>query len=143
MDNEMNSASINFSVGNPGVSFVYFNNVPRPEEGTFWNPVMFPGGVPLQMTVHAYYEQSTAGAYTTGAVLGGLIGVGITAATSGRRAARSVDMNVLFSCPPLEAGKEYTLSFKKERGNPGKNILILTDMTSNIIIHEQEFEMRD
>jgi hypothetical protein len=137
---EGNSASINFLGGKPSVSLVYYNNdvLPDPESKTYWDPIMFPSGVPLEITVHAYYHQDAVTATNAG-LLAALI---TTAVTSNIAASRSVDIDVLFSCPPLEAGKKYTLAFRKEAGDPGINRLILTDTATKTIIHQQIFEMR-
>jgi hypothetical protein len=61
------------------------------------------------------------------------------AATSGIRETRSVDTDVIFSCPPLEAGKKYTLSFDKGYGMPGRNKLILTNSETKKIVYQQDF----
>ena len=138
--NEAYSASITFARGNPSVSFVYYNNnvLPEPEEKTYWSPIMFPSGVPMQIMVHAYYQQDMTAVNNAG--LSGA--AGSTAVTPGTTASRSVDIDVLFMCPPLTAGRKYTLTFRKEAGVPGTNRLILTDVGSKTIIHQQEFEMR-
>ena len=137
VEDEQKSASISFSKGNPGVSFVYYNDIslPETEKGTQWDPILLPSNVALDITVHAYYYQSGGQGYS-GGLLAGLIA---DAATSKIRNDRSVDDDVLFSCPPLEAGKKYKLSLKKEGGNPGKNILILTDIATGKNVCTQEF----
>jgi hypothetical protein len=139
-EDETNSASISFTHGNPSVSFVFFDDkvLPDPESGTFWDPLTFPSSEPLEITVHAYYHQEATTAAGAG-LLGALIS---TAVTSNIAASRSVDIDVLFSCPPLESGKDYSLSFRKEAGSPGINRLILIDIATKKIIYQQEFEMR-
>jgi hypothetical protein len=134
---ETNSASISFI---SDASFVSFNGsgLPNPEKGTFWDPILFPSGLPLEITVHAYYQQE-ATTVTNAGLLGALIS---TAVTSGVTASRSVNTDVLFTCPPLEPGKEYSLSFRKAAGGPGNNKLILTDIATKKIIYQQEFETR-
>jgi hypothetical protein len=123
----------------PTVSFLYYNNnvLPPSESKTYWDPIMFPSGVPLEITVHAYYHPETN---TGGAGL--LVSLVATAITAKTLAARSVDIDVLYYCPPLEAGKQYTLAFRKESGDPGINRLILTDTATKTIVHQQVFEMR-
>jgi hypothetical protein len=139
-EDKVNSASISFKQANPGASFVSYkdNNLPEAEKGTVWDPISFPAGVPLEITVHAfYYDSNTGVSYTSG-----LLAMMITeAATSGVRETRSVDINVLFSCPPLEAGKKYSLSFDKGYGVPGKNKLILTNNETKKIVYQQQFEI--
>ena len=126
-----NSASISFTRGNPRVSFVYYENreLPEPEKKTYWDPIVFPSGIPLEITVHAYYFQASSGP----GLIGGIIAAGIASS-------RAVDISVLFLCPPLEAGKEYVLTFRKLAGAPGRNILVLTDKATRTIIYQQEFE---
>jgi hypothetical protein len=137
-EDEADSASISFRRANPGVSFVSYKNsiLPDAEKGTIWDPILFPYGVPLEITVHAFYYDSN-----TGVTYGdGLLTMIITdAASSGIREARSVDTDVIFSCPPLAAGKKYTLSFDKGYGMPGKNKLILTNNETKEIVYLQEF----
>jgi len=137
VENDINSASINFVQGEARVSFVSYNeySLPESEKGTFWNSIFFPSGVPLEIIVHAYYFQSGGEGYSIGLLVGLITDV----ATSGIRKKRSVDNNILFLCPPLEAGKEYRLSFKKEGGVPGKNILVLTDIVTKKVVYQQEF----
>lgn len=136
-EDETNSASISFSKGNPRVSFVFYNDIslPEAEKGTQWDPILFPGNEPLNITVHAYYYESGGQGYA-GGLLMGLI---TDAATARIRNARSVDDNILFSCPPLEAGKKYRLSLKKGSGVPGRNTLVLTDTATKNIVYQQEF----
>jgi len=138
LQDEINSASINFIRGNPGVTFVSFNEsrLPEAEEGTYWNPIVFPSGVPLEITVHAFYYQTSSGA--SGGLLVTLIA---DVATSGIRNNRSVDNEVIFLCPPLEAGREYRLSFEKGYGMPGKNTLVLTDVATKKNVYQQVFEI--
>jgi len=138
-EDEINSSSISFTRGNPRASFVDYNNnvLPSPERRTYWAPIFFPSGVPLEITVHAYYFQQSVPVANAG-----LFGVIVSAATATIDISRFVDVNVLFRCPPLEAGKNYSITFRKEPGIPGKNILILTDTAERKIIYQQEFEMR-
>jgi hypothetical protein len=134
---EANSASINFIRRKPDVTFLYYNNeiLPEPESKTYWDPILFPSGVPLEIMVHAYYGQD-AFAITDAGLLVAIISSAITSAIA---ASRFVDIDVLFTCPPLEAGKKYSLAFRKEAGTPGRNRLILTDIAARRIIYQQEF----
>jgi hypothetical protein len=131
------TASIDFIGGNPGVKLVYFDNneLPEPDKKTHWNPVLFPVGKPLKITVHAYYQQEASSGSTS--LLGALITV---AATSAITASRAVDRDVLFYCPALDVGKTYKLVFRKGAGTTGNNLLVLTDKSTGKLIYEQEFE---
>jgi hypothetical protein len=134
------SATISFIRENPSVIPIFYNDerLPKPEAGTMWDPVSFPAGLPFEITVHVYYHQPSSTYYYNPYIgLLGILVVGIveTAIT----ATRSVDTDVLFLCPPLETGKNYALSFRKEAGIPGTNKLILIDTETNKIVHQQVF----
>jgi hypothetical protein len=138
VEDEAESASIDIVGGSPGVWLVYFdkNELPPPAEETYWSPLSFPAGRPLQFTVHAYYyQQGTAAA--SGSFLVNLIA---DVASSAIAASRNVDRDVLFECPALEAGKEYKLVFRKGAGATGQNLLVLSEIATGKVIYEQEFE---
>jgi hypothetical protein len=165
-ENEEDSVFISFSRGNPRVTLVYYNNeeFPKPEKGTIWDPVAFPAAIPLEIMVHARYGQQSSSYYYAyynpyynpyhkphhnhnhnhhhhhkphadfwGAFM-------FATMESAMEASRAVDIDVLFNCPPLEAGKKYSLSFRKEAGTPGKNKLVLVDTETRKIIYQQEFK---
>ena len=136
-EDEIKSASLSFLTGSPGVTFVSYkdNRLPEAEEGTQWDPILLPSDVPLEITVHAYYYQSGGAGYS-GGLLAGLISDAIT---SGLRKSRSVDNDIIFLCPPLNAGKEYRLSFNKGIGIPGDNTLILTEIAAKTVVYQQIF----
>ena len=133
-DNEQ-SSSINFVRGNPGITFISFeeNNPPEADEGTIWNPIIFASGISFNVTVHAYY-------YDHGNTAGTFAAAIANAATASLREQRGIDTNVIFTCPPLETGKEYRLSFSKGNGVPGANTLILTKIETKEIVCRQEFD---
>lgn len=124
------AATVSVVSGSPGLTLLYINGdeLPKPEDKTHWDPFKLPAGVPLTLTVHAYYEQSSGG--------GGLLGVLVTSAIT---ASRSIDTDVTFECPPLDAGKTYKLAFRKGAGLKGKNTIFLNDTKTGKLIHEQEF----
>jgi len=127
------NAAISFIRGSPGLTLIYFNGeeLPNPEKNTHWEPILVPAGIPLKLTVHAYYEQ---GNYSQGLL--------VALITSAITASRSVNLDVLFECPALEAGKEYKLTFRKGAGLPGENLLVLTDISTKKIVYQQEFTSR-
>jgi hypothetical protein len=132
------SASIEMVGGSPGVSLVYFdkNELPQPAEETYWSPLSFPAGKPLEITVHTYYYQQS-----TTSTSAGMLGVLISSvATSAISASRNVDRDVLFTCPALESGKAYKLVFRKGAGVSGENLLVLTDTETGKVFYEQEFK---
>ncbi|MCL2444356.1 MAG: hypothetical protein FWD13_12970 [Treponema sp.] len=134
---DFNSATIFFQSGNPGLTFISLEGVtpPRPESGTFWDPFKFPTNRELTLVLYAKYE-TRARARVEGF---GILGDFANFASSVTEMSQNVDGYVTFNCPPLEAGKSYTLAFLKESGIPGRNKLILTDIATRRIIHEQEF----
>ncbi|MDR1468052.1 MAG: hypothetical protein LBT00_02025 [Spirochaetaceae bacterium] len=128
------TAAITFQGGSPSVSFVYFNDngLPEPEEGTYWSPLTFPAGKPLDITVHAYYEQKATDSPSSG-LLGSLI---VLTATSVVSAATYVNIDVVFNCPPLESGKNYQLAYRRESG---KHKLVLSEVATKKAVYRQEF----
>ena len=137
--NDQNFSSVAFKTGNPGVSFVSFNGqtLPRPDSGTHWDPIALPSGIELRIIVHAdYYTNSKTS-------LGGfgLLGAVVNAAQDIAAVSRNVDADMEFICPPLEAARNYRLTFTKEPGLPGKNILTLTEIETARVIVQQEFEV--
>jgi hypothetical protein len=128
------TAIVTFKEGSPSVWFVSFEDsgLPEPEKGTFWSPLSFPTGRPLDITVHAYYEQKATDSPSSG-LLGSLI---VLTATSAISAATFVSVDVVFNCPPLEAGKNYQLAYRRE---VGKHKLLLTDTGTNKVVYQQEF----
>lgn len=137
---ESNSASISFKMGNPYVYFVSFEGktLPAAEKGTRWEPIVFPAGKPLQITIHAYYEHQQKVAAS-----GGLLGLVSDVADVVSTVTRGVDMDVILTCPALMPGTKYQLSFKKESGIPGKNFLILTDLSTKKVFYQQEFFVKE
>jgi hypothetical protein len=128
------TATISIVNGNPGLVLVYADGfeLPEPEKKTRWDPFSFPAGKPIKITVHAYYEQSNT---SNQGLLTALIASAIISS-------RSVNKDVSFECPPLEAGKNYKLVFRKGAGTTGKNLLVLTDVSTGKIVYEQEFESK-
>jgi hypothetical protein len=130
----LETAAISVVGGNPGIRVVYVddNELPPPADKTHWDPFAFPAGKPVKVTVHAYYEQSNSGNQS---LLSLLVTTAITSS-------RSVNQDVLFECPPLEAGKKYKLVFRKGAGLTGDNLLVLTETSTGKIVYQQEFETR-
>ncbi|MDR3238427.1 MAG: hypothetical protein LBT84_07980 [Spirochaetia bacterium] len=130
------TASIDFMV-----TFLHYENI-RPEvtdanakeKTILWNPVSFPAGKELNITVHvAYLEQKQQG---TGVVGGILASLANSAAES-----RKVDTDVSFVCPALKPGAKYILGFIKGGGNPGTNTLVLRETQTKGIIFQQDFSV--
>jgi hypothetical protein len=128
-----------FKPGNTNLTFVSFDgqSLPKPEKGTHWDPINFPSGRELRIIVHADYQTNSK---TT--LKGfGLLGAIVNTAQDIRAVSRNVDADLVFICPPLDAGRNYLLTFTKEPGMPGKNFLTLTDTQTARVISQQEFEV--
>jgi hypothetical protein len=128
------TATISVVRGNPGVNLIYVdeNELPEPAKKTHWSPFTVTAGQPIKMTVHAYYQQSNTSDQ----------GLLVALATSAITASRSVDKDVTIECPPLEADKNYKLVFRKGAGVTGKNVLVLTDISTGKIVYDQEFDSK-
>jgi hypothetical protein len=128
------TATMNIVAGNPGLHLIYGDGteLPQPAEKTHWDPFTFSAGKPLNITVHAYYQQTNA---QNQGLLGNLV-------TSAILSSRSVSKDVSFECPPLEAEANYKLVFRKGGGLTGRNLLVLTDTSTGKIIYAQEFESK-
>jgi hypothetical protein len=131
----VNSASISFKTGNPYVRCVSFEgaDIPAPERGTYWEPVIFPAGRALRITVYVYYE------YKQTVRVGGMFGLISDVAGAVGTLTRSVDRNVVFTCPPLADGGKYQLEFEKGSGIPGTNTLVLRNLATREVVYQQEF----
>jgi hypothetical protein len=128
-----------FKSGDANLAFVSFDgqSLPKPEKGTHWDPIHFPSGKELRIIVHANYQtnsKTTLGGF-------GLIGDIVNTVQDIRAVSRNVDADLVFICPPLAVGKNYLLTFTKEPGMPGKNLLTLTDVETAKVVHKQEFEV--
>lgn len=117
--------------GNPGVTLLYYEDkaLPEAEKGTYWNPIKVLAGQPFALRVHVYYSQDS----NTSA------GLLVALATAAIASSRTVDSDLVFDCPALEANKEYVLEFKKGIGLKGSNALLLTDKATKDIIYQQDF----
>ena len=137
---ELNAASISFQTGNPNLKFVSFEgkNLPAADKGTYWDPILFPALKPMLITVHAHYDHEQK-VWASG----GLLGLISDAVTIVATATRYVDTDVVLTCPSLMPGTKYQLFFKKEAGIPGKNILVLKDLSTKKVIYRQEFETKE
>ena len=113
VEDETNTASISFVNENPGVSYVVYNDnlLPEPEDGTYWDLILLPGGLPIDMVVHAYFRQQSHGFGNVG-LLGMIIATAVEAAI---------------------------ITSRKEGGLSGTNKLILKDMETKKVFYQQEF----
>jgi len=138
--NGVESASIRFQHGNPGISFVSLEGVtlPRADSGTRWGPILFPANRELRISVYARYETKTN---NRSRLNFGVFDELAQIATTVNEIGRNVDTQVMFNCPELEPGRSYTLAFIKGSGIPGKNRLVLTEVGTMRVVYEQEFSV--
>jgi len=90
-ENEYGTATITFfsDIYSNGVDLHYFENteLPIPERGSYWAPVLFPAGRPFALIVNIYGSRTERG------------------------------NEVAFNCPVLAAGKNYVLTYEVEIEN--------------------------
>ena len=122
----------------PSVSFISIDGrrLPRPEPQTYWDPLIFPSERELRIHVRATYEEENIRLSGTG-----LVSKVVNTVAEINEMGRSVDMQVIFICPPLAPDGAYQLSFIKGTGVPGKNTLVLIDLFTGKPVVEQEFEL--
>lgn len=101
------------------VSFFSYGDIVT-EKKENWNPVSFPADNPLQFTVKANFNPVQAG---------GLAAIVTLARTFNGK-------QVVFDCPPLEAGKSYSLWSVSSDGplGAGTHTLVLTETPQEGVI---------
>ena len=121
------TATISFESGNPGVQLVSYENSPLPaaEKNTCWDPIAFPAGKELGLTVHTFYEQQAA---TSNGLFVALI-------TSAIASGCGIDKDVAITCPALDSGKKYLMKFAKSAGVNKNGQLTLTDTANQKIVY--------
>ena len=117
--------------------------LPKPARKTHWRPIVFPAGRTLPLTVHAYYDDSWgANLSTSGTAFDILLLVIFPVVIIHDLTAplRGINRDVVFDCPPLQAGREYFLTLEK-KGRPKRFYLILSD-TQTGVVYEQQIERK-
>jgi len=99
--------------------------IPIPERRTVWNPVSFPAGKPLTLVVNIFYFATK----TSGV---DLYIIGFESITAGSW----YNTDVTFNCPPLEAGKSYTLN-AYGKGTNTRFILTDTKTKKKVYVYDQ------
>jgi hypothetical protein len=111
------SVPYSFAEEGSGTATITFNNsirlldfegniIPGPENGTRWEPVSFPAGREFLIKVNVIDTGMGGDLTTTGTIWDIFAFIFFIETIRG-----SVNRNVYFVCPPLEAGKEYTIHF--------------------------------
>ena len=137
-----------YKTSGEGVYFVDFNGtkLPRPANGTR-ETIFFPAGEPLKFTVRAYHYTDIMpmfliGSFCMETIILAPIGIGFYGLALlvdlPIGIALNFDKEVVFECPPMEAGEDYTL--KVRRKSKGVNrALVLTHVDTYMAVYEQEF----
>jgi hypothetical protein len=136
-----------------GTYFINFAGaqLPKPERGTRWAPgnmnITFPAGEPLELTVRAYYYTNVkpmlkaaefcADAYILAPVALGFLGLALVVDLP-IAIAVNFDKEVVFECPPLEAGRNYTLKIRRKARGVSR-ALLLTYADTDTVVYEHEF----
>ena len=124
------------------------DEIPLPEKRTVWNPVSLPADRPLTLTVNIfyfYYPSKESSHHSTGSVadivlfpilIAADIASDIAADIAAEKAKGWRNMDVIFNCPPLEAGKNYRLEYVERWFQ--KPRLVLTEISKKKVVYEQE-----
>jgi hypothetical protein len=99
--------------------------IPLPKTEKVWNPISLPAEKTLTLTINIFYFYRH--------FMGGTSGSGILKHGADPTTDR-YSMDVIFNCPPLEAGKNYKLEFKS---GFQKSRLVLTETNTKKIFYEQ------
>jgi hypothetical protein len=124
------------------------DEIPLPERRQVWNPVSLPAETPLTLNVNIfyYYKPNKKGAsLSTGSLADVILAPVIIAAEIASEVSAQVynekargwrNMDVVFNCPPLEAGKNYRLEYVEKWFQ--KSRLVLTEISTKKVVYEQE-----
>ena len=141
-DSGSETASMTFAQGSPGVHLVFFEDrvLPQHTGYTRWDPIIFPAGRELKLTVHASYNHPNSSPSRAGLVLSNQ-GIAFGMSVNLGLDTQNINYDVVFNCPPLEAGSSYRLSYRRTVPG-GRNMLVLTNTNTGRVVHEQEFVVR-
>ena len=123
---------------NNGIKLIDYSGIllPKPKDGTRWDAVTFPAEKPFFLKVNVYDKgkPNVRSSIISSSALGFFIGLieGFASLESSRAI---VNRDVYFTCPPLEAGKQYNMIFKSRPIR--RNSIELWERGSSRLIHEQ------
>ena len=119
-----------------GATFITYDNknTPKPESFTYWSPVEVPAGTPLKFKLKVLYKEPRSD-FGDDSCLAACC----TTTVNAMEAARDVNIEVIFNVPPLDAGCEYTISYRKGPGIPGESYVTLTRNDTKEVIREMPF----
>jgi len=124
------------------------DEIPLPERRKTWNPVSLPAdrNLTLHINIFYYYSPNKKGTtFSSGTLLDIILAPAlIVADIASEVSAIAYNMNakgwrnmdVVFSCPPLEAGKTYKLEYSEKWLQ--KPRLVLKDTATKKTVYEQE-----
>ena len=132
------TAVIHFnSTKNNGIRIIDYSGVqvPVPKNGTRWDPMVVPAEKQVFIKVNVYDRgrYSNMQGFSNGFIDGLINLVGVIATIELYRA--TVNRDVYFKCPPLEAGKQYNLVFKNR--SIRRNSIELWESGTRILVYEQ------
>ena len=119
-----------------GATFITYDNknTPSPEKFCYWSPVEVPANTPLKFKLQITYKEPRSNFGDDDCFW-----ACCTATVNAVEASRDVDRQEIFNVPPLEAGCEYTISYRKGPGIPGNSYVTLTRNDTKEVIREMPF----
>ena len=119
-----------------GATFITYDNkeTPAPEKFTYWSPVEVPADMPLKLSLKVRYKEPRSDFGNDSCIASCC-----TSTINALEASRDVNREIIFNVPPLEAGCDYTISYRKGPGIPGNSYVTLTQNDTKEVIREIEF----
>jgi len=137
-ESENGTAIINFNKNSVELLDFEGANLPKPETRTYWSPIIFPAGRPFTLKLHIFYKSNTSlpsvGTWSSSGTALDLIALASLAGEIGK----SVDRNIIFNCPALEAGREYEIIFVSHALL--KDYFLLRDKKTRKKVYEVKFK---
>jgi len=120
--------------------------IPLPKSGKVWNPVQIPAERPLTLTINLLGgyapERKPDTIPSDNLITGPIAAVEHTVKDFEQSAGIGwTNIDVIFNCPPLEAGKKYRLDWSFSNKEPQKSLkqtLVLIDARTKKIIYKQD-----
>ena len=119
-----------------GATYITYDNknTPSPEKFCYWSPVEVPADMPIKLVLKVQYKEPRSDFGDKNCLQ-----TCCTSTVNALEAARDVNKEIVFNVPPLEAGCDYMISYRKGAGIPGNSYVTLTQMDTKEVIREIEF----